>query len=353
MRFRISRSPCSTCGALFFAISILALAPAPHFVDSRATTVPFDAAFRTHREIVLEENDDVINVMPHLTTTDGGYIITDEREGQVRRYDRDGRLQIYFGNKGQGPGEHNQPMATVPVSGYGPGATMTLAVDGRVSIRSVAGDLLETMTLPLDRVTSVVVTDGKAIVSARQREAAVPPGPLLHQLSLSKIAVERAFGEPELSDELRLAGHFIGWASASPSGDSVATVWSGEPVISIRNADGRVVRKIPLPIEDFESLKPLPAGGASRGEIAAWMDATTLLTQVVWMKDGPLVVQYQSRQNMLPEWHLIVMTADGREMYEVLDAPRLVGVHTGRDSLYFEAPGTLTPNRLVVATVNR
>src|SRR5829696_4424938 len=65
-----------------------------------------DPVVRWGRDITLEENDAVMNVGVHMALDpSGGFLVADQAENQIRRYDRNGKLLDHFGRKGEGPGE--------------------------------------------------------------------------------------------------------------------------------------------------------------------------------------------------------------------------------------------------------
>src|SRR5690606_29533630 len=77
--------------------------------DGRILVGQFNGRFT-----ILEESDTALIVTPYVYP-DGvdGYLVTDGRENQVRRYTTDGRLEWQFGRTGAGPGEFRDPRAAV------------------------------------------------------------------------------------------------------------------------------------------------------------------------------------------------------------------------------------------------
>jgi len=71
-----------------------------------AHALAFSDAIQITDTLSLEENSEVVNVNIDVATdNDSGFVVADRAEGQVRMYDRTGRLSWFGGGRGAGPGE--------------------------------------------------------------------------------------------------------------------------------------------------------------------------------------------------------------------------------------------------------
>jgi hypothetical protein len=79
-------------------------------------------------------------------------------------------------------------------------------------------------------------------------------------------------------------------------------------------------------------------------EAREWIGSFSLVAHLFWMRDGTLLVQYQDRVGAEPHWRLLRMTARGERIFDALGTPYLIQADRASGALYFQKPGSLTPN---------
>ncbi|MDZ7808029.1 MAG: 6-bladed beta-propeller [Gracilimonas sp.] len=96
--------------------------------------------FNTIDTLVLEENDDVRSSGDlQIQNVNGDTIlVVDKAQSHVLIYNRNGELLSYFGRKGNGPGDLNQPTSALRLPN---GNILVTEFSGRVTKFSPSGDV--------------------------------------------------------------------------------------------------------------------------------------------------------------------------------------------------------------------
>ena len=142
------------------------------------------------KEIVLEENFEVLNVSPMVRTDpETGFLVADPREAQFRLYDPSGNLVHYFGSRGGGPQEFSRPAVAVRL----PSGSI-LAVDGRAKaaiFNPQATDVERTFQTPFVIVYDVdLLEDDQALISGLTADQG---STRLHMMDLETGDIVRSF----------------------------------------------------------------------------------------------------------------------------------------------------------------
>jgi hypothetical protein len=170
----------------------------------------------------------------------------------------------------------------------------------------------------------------------------------IHVLDTGSGEVLHSFFRTPVSEEKAQAAFTVGLTSISVRGDSLATTFALSDSIYFFTKSGERNGSIQIPIRQFRPVRPPPEDRTNGAAIRAWIDSFTMISEVFWFDDGDLIVQYQDRVNMLPEWRLLGMRRDGRRVFDLVGTPRLYTA-SGGGQLYFADPESLTPNVLAVA----
>lgn len=299
--------------------------------------------------IPLEENDAVVNVLTRVSMDrDGGYLVADEQENQVRVYSPTGQLRRHFGRKGQGPKEFVFLHGAMRL-----GTGEVLAVDDQgkgVLFDSTGATAVQTFAAPVAPVQFVrlvndtlVLLGGKGI-PGRGR----PAGTRLHLWNLRRGEVAQSFFSPPVAGRAHtLAANVGGFVGADIHRDSVAAVFALSDTIYVFGLNGNTAqpRKIPIPFQNFRLLsesRPIPGDNAGVVEAHEWVGSYSMVSDVFWLRDGGFLVQYQDREGSTPHWRLLRMRADGSRAWEVMGTPMLLAVDPRDETLIFTKPGSLT-----------
>ena len=297
----------------------------------------------------LEENDAVINVSP-IVRVDwaGGFLVADGREAQLRRYGERGNLLSAWSRRGGGPGEFRRPVALMRLVPTG----HLLAVDIRgklVSFNSaVFPELIRTSRTPLIRITDAEPINDSVLLLAglTEHESA-----RLHLWDLRGNRIMRSFHDPwQGSPHVEVAG-LVGWTKAAVRRDTIAAIFAPSDTVYYFSSGGKRLGVIPIPFRQFR--RPTGAPTAARTNERAqkeWLASFDLVSDIFWLREG-LLIRYQTLVSDGVRWHLLLMTPDGRRLFEVRDVPQLLATDSNGDRLYFVSPGSITPNRWSAARV--
>jgi hypothetical protein len=313
-----------------------------------ATTAgSLDRHVRWLGDIRLEENDTVINVLTRVNLDrDGGFLVADEQENQIRAYAPGGQLRRHFGRQGGGPKEF---VFLHRAMRLGSGQVLGVDYQGKgVVFDSTGSTEIHGFTAPVAPVQfarlvndTLLMLGGKA---TPRRGAAT--NARLHLWNLARDTVARSFFAPPIAGRAHvLAANVGGFVGADVHHDSVAAVFALTDTIYFFRLDGRKLGQLPIP---FRHFRPLAEGGALPGHNSSvvqareWVGTYSMVSDVFWLRDGGFLVQYQDRVGSTPHWRLLRMRADGTPVFEVVGTPLLMAVDPRDDTLYFMKPGSLT-----------
>ena len=310
--------------------------------SSRRLIGGFSDVFQFVGRIPLEESAEVLNVMPLIRLeNDGGFLVADKREQQIRNYDSRGRLRWHFGALGEGPGEFTSPVVAIRLD-----STLILALDGSAP-RAVLWhqrrrEPINTMLHQLQAVEDADLVDDSTVLYSARPSVAAEDGHAsyaLHLVDPRTGKIRRSFLRPTITEENRRANMIAGWSSSLVRGDTIFSVLSLSDTVYVLNTQGQQFAKIPFPTDQFVKLHQ--GTRAPNGRIN--LTTVSLSTAVHRMSNGVLVVQYQEIPNNVPRFHLVGFKMSGEKVFEVTESPRLWGIHSN-DVFYFADPDTITPN---------
>jgi hypothetical protein len=330
---------------------------APPAVEAAEAERGLDRVVRWGRDITLEENDDVVNVIPQMALEPGGgFLVADQAENQIRRYDRNGRLLGHFGRKGEGPGEFSVLLRALPLRS---GGVLAFDTFQRGTVFDSAGRVAQSFRTPVGSLYEARLLNDTLLLlaGAVPQRTASPDRPRLHLWNLARGTLVRSFFVPRVRGRAHdLAASVGGIVSMDVRGDTVAAVFAISDTIYFFDLNGRALRKVPIPFRYFRPVSErgrLP--GSDDGIVAAreWVGTFSFICHLFWLRDGTLLVQYQDRVGTEPHWRLLHMTVQGAPLFEAIDTPRLLQVDSETDVLYLHKPGSLTPNVWTEATLAR
>jgi hypothetical protein len=301
------------------------------------------------RDVHLQENPDVINVSIYVAPSgDGGFLVSDGQEQQVRFYAPDGTLRRTFGRRGNGPGEFQHITKALRLT------------DGRVLVADFTGPLtffdsagqkvVHTAPSHLGPVYNVCAIND-SLVAFTGRADAANNSTLLHVWNLRRDSlVVDAFSVPTPRG-FESAYAIGGVTTLAVRGDTIATLFALKDTIYLFRTDGRPLRRIPIQFRAFRRLtKPAPDDEVTSEAFKRWDRSYSNATGLFWLSDGSFLVQYYDRIQRTPEWRIAHVDRNGRSLAEVVGTPMLLGTLPG-DSLVFQKPGSDTPDVWAIGTI--
>lgn len=295
-------------------------------------------------EIEVEENDRVINVAPiSFDDTDGGFLIADLKEGQVRLYGRDGHLRGVTGGPGDGPGEFRSPIVVHRL----PDERLVTGnfVDARLTLFSAAADsVLDTQNPPLFPLYNALPLSSERLLLAG-RQPGFRTSPLLHVWNLVSEEIEASFFSVPVSAELASAALSVGFVGLDTRADTLYATFSLSDTLyafDLGASPPRPVGKIPIPLKAFRAFAP---EGDARGSMEArrrWLSRLTPIQAVHAMPRSFLVLWGETRgaENL---WHWVHFARDGTPSFELRNGGQVMT--TRSDTIFFIDPRELVPNR--------
>lgn len=300
------------------------------------------------RRIELAESQAVVNVTPRVKLDpQGGFLVADASEAQIRRYAANGALVTDFGRKGRGPGEFLRLSTALRTGRDG---IVAVEMNGRISRFNATGRLAgTTRQSPLGPVYNATLVGDTLLVLAG-RLGGRGDTPLLHVWSLrGETLVRSFFRAPPAPNGLEGTYAFAGTADVTARGDTLAAVFALSDTVYLFDASGRTLEKIAIPFRGFRRPSERMPVRASIDEYRSWASRFSAISQVFWEPDGSFLVQYFDTNGVEPSWRLLRMTRRGELRFELKDSPQLLAVAPSGRELYFVRPGAETAASWIAA----
>jgi hypothetical protein len=309
---------------------------------------------RHERTFDVEENDDVVNVIPTLRLDErGGFLVADAGESQIRRYSPEGKLLWFAGRRGQGPGEF---YAVVTVTRLASGEILAVDRNGRLTFWDAEGQrVTRTAETRLMRVSDAEVVDDSTLLIAGVTEGLGDNSPRLHIWSIYRNALKRSFFAPYARQRNRTAAGVGGYVMTAVRGDTVVSTFASSDTLYFHALDGRDAGQVALNSERFRRV---PHDGPGRTltnprEKAEWLSSWDFVAGVDWLPDGAVLVLYQgieASQARRRNWHLLAQDRGGARRWETRNvSAQVLGTDPGNRTVFFVPPEAEAPNRWTVA----
>jgi hypothetical protein len=339
-------------GLLAAACAFAACGQGDRTVARKLQADPLDAVVQWIGDVVLEEDDASLSVLPMVSLDPrGGFLVADLAEAQIRRYDPVGRLLWRTGRKGGGPGEFTAPAIAARLPS---GGVLVMDRPGRLTTYdSTASRVLRTVETRLNHVEEMALLGDTLLLIGGVRDGN-PDGPRLHLWDLRGDSIARSFFSPLPHARNRSVAYTAGWTRAAVRGDTVAATFAASDTLYFFALGGRTLGQAPLASHHFRRGPARPPEGVMTdpAEQARYLGQFDVVEGVHWLTDGTLLVPYQSlagTPGTERRHHLVHMTREGRRLSEARDTPRLLQVDPSSGLLYFVHPEADAPNRWSVA----
>ena len=321
----------------------------PQVRAASETSIP-NHIFNIVGYINLAEDTATINVHPTVTldNTRSHFVVADGREDKIRLYDRVGTLVLQFGRTGEGPGEFGSgsPIEAVREAS---GHIAVLDFGGRIIRFDSTGTFVRSSRLPITPLYNQrLLRDGRRLVAGIIRGSdSNTPRKLLHIVENDTVEYS-FFSSPGDSVTQVNALHF-GQVSFDIRGDTIAAVSALTDTLYVFLPTGAELERIAIPFRGYRRMRACDRPCNSLEAITELLDQSHLISDLHWLSDGSIVLQYERPRGPDSEWNILLMTRNGEVVFDIANTPRLLTIDDDDMSFYFLKPQSLTPNKWVVA----
>lgn len=303
----------------------------------------FDELFVVVDSLELEESEAVATVFPYVSVDpQGGFLVADPREHQVRVYSRQGKLEQIFGGGTDRVDSIKRPYLARRLPD---GAIAVANLVGPLTvIPQDSGEASKFIPFPFRLMRRVEVLSEREVLLVGPDSA--PATASLHVLNVSDGRIVRSFFPPPQHLHVGVTTMFSSVRTAR-RGNRLAAVHMSSDTLVFFDLAGTELSRVPIPIEPFIApLGPLP-GIESLAERDVWANQFTHITNVFWIEDNQLIVQWNKVWSQGIDWGIVKMDTTGAREWAVAPAPRLMAVRD--DEFFFQDPDSDAPNRWLVA----
>jgi hypothetical protein len=319
---------------------------APLLATGEAPNLPVDRLGR----IELMEREDAFVVDPRVTLDpQGGFLVADSRELQVRRYNEDGKLVANFGRKGSGPGEFQHLSAVVRVNHD---SLLVADMSGQLSSFDADGEFARRVDSNIAPLYDMAAWDDTLVILAGRTRGGKG---LIHLWnSRTDRLVRSLLDVTPPSAEFAGAFAFAGTSDATVRGDTIAAVFALADTVFLFHPSGRTIEKIQIPFRHFRPLRePMPRSGSHLDAFRAWSETFSSISSVFWASDGSFLIEFYDMEGMEPRLSVLHMDRRGGFLSEHNGTPRLLAAARSAPLVYFAENEALVPNVWAVGRLAR
>lgn len=289
----------------------------------------------------LEETEETFTgIIDVSLDPEGGFLVADVQEHQVRLYTKEGRLRLYFGGPGEAPGRLRNPRAPVRLSS---GEILVPEFAGHLSLFDSRGKFVK-------RYNQVVVpgtyalrdVPGPEVLLIGMRKVQRSFQPLLHFFDLEKGKITKSFFPHPVSPDqygsvIYSLAHLV---DADVLGNRIVATFLLLNRLYFFDLKGRLIEEVDVPLRHFRRTIP-EKPVASLEAFTQFLESHSLLARVFWLNRKIVLILYQDLldvQRRKVRWSLAGVTLKGRVLFEVTDVPRLLVVDPHTGTLFFTHP---------------
>lgn len=305
--------------------------------------------------IDVEENSSVVNVTPRIAPDPetGGFLVADQRESQVRVYNRRGRLISHFGSLGQGPGEFQMVTALRRLRD---GTLIAAEWNGRISIIREDGSSSVTTSTGLIRLEDMEVLND-SLVALTGFNRSLPDDQLdtrIHILDYRRGQFVSQFFIPEPLARKSQTAMMAGWTKIAVKADTIAAVFSLTDSVYVYTIDGVLIDRVGFGQRWFRRATDEPATDVARdpNRRAEWLLSLDFVGDVQFLPNGEFGVLLQ---RFIPgtalsyAYELLRIDRAGNVVSRVDNVPQVLLMVPETDTIITVDPTLEVPNRWLIA----
>ncbi|WP_397546772.1 hypothetical protein ABUL39_13140 [Rhodothermus marinus] len=299
----------------------------------------------------LEETEETLTgIIDVSLDPEGGFLVADVQEHQVRLYTQEGRLRLYFGGPGEAPGRLRNPRAPVRLLS---GEILVPDFGGHLSLFDPRGKFIRRYTRVVVAGTYAVRdVPGPEVLVIGMRKVQRSAQPLLHFFDPEKGKITKSFFPHPISlDQYGGVIHSLSQSvDADVLGNRIVATFLLLNRLYFFDLNGRFIEEIEVPLRHFRRTipeKPI----ASLEAFTQFLESHSLLARVFWLNRKIILILYQDLldvQRRKARWSLAGVTPKGSVLFEVTDVPRLLVVNPRTGTLFFTHPNYETENYWLV-----
>lgn len=330
---------------LFLPVLILLLFP---FCDL------YSQFFNTTDTLILEENDNVLlsgdlQIQHFKGDT---LLVVDKVQSFVLMYDRNGTLLSFFGRKGNGPGDLNQPTSALKLLN---GNILVTEFNGRITKFSSSGEVIDIVSTKINRLNkSLLLPDGKVLLTGSNYTA--EDQYLLYLFDPRAMVVDkRIFPLPFDPKGYAMQPLTLAESSyATVCGDKIIAAHSMLPKLFFFDFEGTKIGNKVIKSELFSVMEEVE-NSKNPDEIVRKYAAASWVWGLYCMDNEDIGIKFM--KNLTGEGGnpvSFMLTTNGGELLKELSGVPFIQFNEHQtDTLYFPDKDALVPNTFIKRVLNR
>lgn len=306
-------------------------------------SVSFDSVFTRTDSIVLEETSSVVNIWPVASMdANGGYIVADTREDQLRVYSPVGELRNAYG---PGTGRLDSLQFLARAIRLPNGKILAASLVGHLTLIPEEDDTPnQVISTPLVRLRDVIAFDERRLLLVGLDS--IPTKALLHFWDTDTKTIVRSFFSPPDRFDAGVTSTFPTVAVAK-RGNRVAAAYTLSDTLIVFDTLGAELSRARIPIDPFHAPAGSlpPANGPEEQQEV--INRFTFIQDLFWISDDRLLVQWAKGTVNGMQWGIIETDPLGNRVWGIAPTPRLIGIDG--EKFIFANPASEASNQWIIA----
>ncbi|MFP8489805.1 6-bladed beta-propeller [Gracilimonas sp. Q87] len=330
---------------LFLSVLILVLFPFCNIYAQLFKTID-RLVFEETDEILLSGNTQIQNVK------DDTILVVDKAQSHLLTYNRNGNLLSFWGRKGNGPGDLNQPTSALKLPN---GNILVTEFNGRITKFSFSGKVIDIVATKINRLNkSLLLPNGKVLLTGNKYTA--EDHYLLYLFDPDDMVVNEEFF-PLPFDPEKYAMQPLTLAESSYAivcGDRVIATHSMLPELFFFDFEGRKIENKAIDSELFSVMETVENPNNPNETVKKYGEASWI-AGLYCMRNGDVGIKFM--KNLTGEGGKSVsfmLTTNGGELLkESSDVPLILFNEHQTDTLYSLNREAEVPNSFIKIVLNR
>ncbi|MDZ7805978.1 MAG: 6-bladed beta-propeller [Gracilimonas sp.] len=304
--------------------------------------------------LVLEESEEVLlsGDIQIQNVKDDTILVVDKAQSHVLIYNRNGELLTFWGRKGNGPGDLNQPTSALKLPN---GNILVTEFSGRVTKFSPSGEVVDIVSMKINRLNkSLLLPNGKVLLTGINYTA--KDHYLLYLFDPKYMTVEKKFFSlPMDPDEFAMQPLILAEPSyATVCGDKIIATHSMLPELLFFDFEVRKIGSKVIESEIFSVMEKVE-NARNPDETIKKYGAASWIWGLYCMDNEDVGIRFV--KNLTGEGgdpvSFMFTTNGGELLKESSDVPLVLFNDHQTDTLYFQDREAKLPNSYIKAVLHR